>query len=293
VKNLRHQAIKYILLFVWSLTFLHAQSITLQPNQWQLLSADAPIPVTTSLNQQCIKIVWRYDTQTNQWQYSSPHVDNHSQFTAIEKINANEGFWILGKDNCTLTLPSSNRLQFTNTYDLNATWKLLGSTHSISGLDLFDKKCVNSIWAYDKVHGWGMYMPNKEGALPLRALSQLDAGNGFWVNSKENTQCSLTLSNNALASDVALVKTNTIKDIANGKISHDNKRISVNYINSSCSSCATQEDLLRASTGVDIYEMMDDGTVIFVKNILSNHYIMDHGWKPTKGLFSLCVLKAA
>lgn len=118
---------KRLLFSLSLLTSLYAQHYSITKG-WQLLGAFADMD-TKIFDPACVEAVWKYNNQTT-WQLyiadttKHPSLSYPQTFTHIKK---GEGFWVLGKETCTLSLPLF-------------TYKTIGSIRlsSAEGLLLYD-----------------------------------------------------------------------------------------------------------------------------------------------------------
>jgi len=82
---------------------------------WQLKGTENTYPIT-KFNQNCIDIIWKYDSASKQWQGYSPNEQTSQtlknyQIPAITELNPNDGFWIKANEECNFSvtnLPITN-----------------------------------------------------------------------------------------------------------------------------------------------------------------------------------------
>ena len=97
---------------------LYAQNFEIKPG-WQLKGTENNYSIS-QFNNSCIDLIWKYDTQTQQWQGYSPNPETAQalkdyNISEITSLNVNDGFWIKANSECNLSisnLPINNILSY-------------------------------------------------------------------------------------------------------------------------------------------------------------------------------------
>ncbi len=174
---------------------------------WNLVSlpvqpSDSSITSIISGHEDDIASVWKW--KQGNWavyipSFSSDTLDQYAKqkgFYILEDINAGEGFWINSNNGFTISV--SGKYPEDPSLNLSMGWNLVGLKENKTDVDIetiFKKISdkIKSVWKW-KDNTWAVFLFTQPEILDayvnakgFTVLSNISAGEGFWVNASEDT----------------------------------------------------------------------------------------------------------